>query len=50
MVVVVDKIVQHVQTNEPDTIQYQVLRNSEVPNELTVWEEVSHQVLTHLSS
>lgn len=37
-----DKIFEHVQKNEPDTLQYQILRNKDVPNEFTVWEEVRH--------
>lgn len=40
MLAMVDKIFEHTQTQEPETLQYHVLRNSEVPNEITVWEEV----------
>jgi quinol monooxygenase YgiN len=36
----VGKIMEHVQTKEPDTLQYQIVTNSDKPNEIVVFEEV----------
>jgi quinol monooxygenase YgiN len=36
----IDKIVDHVQTKEPGTLQYQIVKNSDKPNEVIVFEEV----------
>lgn len=36
----VGKIMDHVQTKEPDTLQYQIVADSNKPNEFIVFEEV----------
>jgi len=35
-----DKVFENVQTKEPNTIQYQIVKNSKKPNEVIVFEEV----------